>query len=191
MSPRSREPRVRSAAADWVARGMVVAGGFMLVRLIQPRPQQAADGPATGDDDAIGTEDEQLGRGEPTVPPSSKARKAGHETLDLSGRTLAILTAGLGGTVAVVIVAMILLRGYFVSRIDAGNARFTAEQTTSVTPPLPHLQVTPLEEIAALHGREDALLQHYGYVDADRTRARIPISRAMTLIVGHKLDTAP
>ncbi len=163
---------------------MVLAGGVLLFRLIQP--QYADDGGPL-----VGTENERLGRGEPTVPPSTEAQKAGHETLDLSGWTLTKLTAGLGAVVAVVIGAMVLLHGYVVRGIEASDTGLTVEQTTPVVPPLPHLQATPVQSLEALQAREQAQLEGYGWTDAGHTRARIPIDRAMKLIVGQKLDTAP
>ncbi len=184
MSQHRRIRRERTRVADWAARAMVVAGGVLLLRLIQP--QRAGDGGPF-----IGTENERLGRGEPTVPPSKEAEKAGHETVDLSGWTLTVLTAGLGATVAVVIGAMVLLHGYVVRGVEANDTRLTVEQTTPLVPPLPHVQATPVQALDALQAREQSLLEGYGWVDAEHTRARIPIDRAMKLIVGQQLDAAP
>ena len=83
----------------------------------------------------------------------------------------------------------------FRTLVTAGDRRdqppLTAEQTTPITPPAPTLQGNPVEELAALHARESGLLTGYAWRNDAHTEARIPIERAMQLIVGHPLDTAP
>jgi hypothetical protein len=57
--------------------------------------------------------------------------------------------------------------------------------------PTPRLQVDDgNEDVAALHEREDLLLGHYSWVDQSQGKVRIPIERAMELIVG-RLQAAP
>jgi hypothetical protein len=47
------------------------------------------------------------------------------------------------------------------------------------------------EEIAEMHAREDLLLDHYSWVDRSSGKLRIPISRAMELVVKGGLPVAP
>jgi hypothetical protein len=148
--------------------------------------------PAAGDvpHDA-GWGGEEVGRGVPSAPPSDEARAAGHETEDANSRRLAFIIVLMGVSVAVVIGAMVLLlRGIDHARV-ANEPRFTAEQTAAVSPPLPHLQAAPFEDIAQLHAYENDLLTHYAWIDKAHTRARIPIERAMALLAGRTLDPAP
>ncbi len=47
------------------------------------------------------------------------------------------------------------------------------------------------QEIVDLHQREDLLLEHYSWVDQSKGKVRIPIDRAMDLIVAKGLPVAP
>jgi hypothetical protein len=51
------------------------------------------------------------------------------------------------------------------------------------TPPEPRLEPDPLAPRAAAQAREDAILASYGWVDRKAGIARIPIDRAMELLV--------
>jgi hypothetical protein len=53
------------------------------------------------------------------------------------------------------------------------------------TPAGPRLEPLPLEPRLALHAAEEAQLSSYGWVDRGAGIARIPIDRAMRLIVEH------
>ncbi len=142
------------------------------------------------------SEDEPLdngerGRGEPAEPPSRSASQSGHETEDVSAGTIGKLIAGLGIGAAVTFGGMIALRVFLTHDYDHSRPRLTAEQMVHIKPSAPTLQANPVEELAALHGRENVLLDSYAWLDATHTHGRIPIERAMTLILGHPLDTAP
>jgi hypothetical protein len=64
----------------------------------------------------------------------------------------------------------------------------SAIETQAIAPPPIQLQAQPLADIAALHAHEDAILDHYGWVDKTRGIARIPIGEAMKLAIGQSLD---
>ncbi len=58
--------------------------------------------------------------------------------------------------------------------------------------PTPRLQTDDGNlEIAEMHAREDLLLDNYSWVDRQAGRVRIPIARAMQLVVQHGLPVAP
>ncbi len=181
METPSPNPRPRPALVSWAARAAVLLGGVALLNLLRPVPPGVAETDPT----------EATGRGNPATPPSYRARKAGHETRDLGGRTLTLLVAGLGATVACVIGLMVMLMGYFDHARSAGAPHYTAQQTATIVPPPPNLQAAPLADIAQLHAREEKLLEHYAWIDPNHTRARVPIERAMALTVGRSLDAAP
>ena len=183
-----RAPRIFSVLSDWTARAAVVLGGAALLDFISPVPQAGKTRavPAAPVDDSG-----QLGRGRPETPPTAGARAAGHETRDLSGGTLAMLVAGLGGTAAGVIALMIGVMSYLDHSRNASEPHFTAEQTTAMPPPPPNLQAAPLSDIADLHQREESLLANYAWIDPGHGRARVPIARAMVLMVGRRLDDPP
>ncbi len=50
-------------------------------------------------------------------------------------------------------------------------------------PPSPNLQIDPRGELAAARAEEEALLTTWEWADAGRTRARVPIERAMELLL--------
>lgn len=184
---RAPRPTPRPALVEWGIRGVAVLGGMALVKALRPVAREAA----LPDEAAASDNTETAGRGQPGTPPTVQARKAGHETRDLNGRTLAVLVAGLGGTVAAVIALMVGLMGYFDHTISAAAPSYTAQQTAAIAPPPPNLQNAPLADIARLHEREEKLLENYAWIDPAHTRARVPIERAMALMVGRKLDAAP
>jgi len=58
--------------------------------------------------------------------------------------------------------------------------------------PTPRVQVDDgNQDVADLHAREDLLLDNYSWVDATHSKVRIPIERAMELIVQRGLPVAP
>jgi hypothetical protein len=59
------------------------------------------------------------------------------------------------------------------------------------TPRLQNDQFDGAEDIFSLHQREDLLLEHYSWVDQSKGKVRIPIDRAMDLIVAKGLPVAP
>ena len=56
-------------------------------------------------------------------------------------------------------------------------------------PPEPRLQTNPRQDLSDLRAREDQLLNSYGWVDKNTGVVRIPIERAMQLIVERGLPT--
>ena len=50
-------------------------------------------------------------------------------------------------------------------------------------PPSPNLQTNPTAELAAARAEEEAVLGTYGWIDATQTTARVPIERAMQLLL--------
>lgn len=65
-------------------------------------------------------------------------------------------------------------------------------QQMVTTFPSPRLQTDDgNQEVADMHAREDLLLNHYSYVDKSAGTIRIPIERAMALLVQRGLPVAP
>jgi hypothetical protein len=58
-----------------------------------------------------------------------------------------------------------------------------AERLGRRTPPDPQLQARPVDDLRTLRAWEDERLQGWGWVDRDADLARIPIERAMALVV--------
>ena len=57
--------------------------------------------------------------------------------------------------------------------------------------PAPNLQISPHDDLMALRARENAELNSYGWVDRPHGVVRIPIERAMDLIIARGLPARP
>lgn len=58
--------------------------------------------------------------------------------------------------------------------------------------PAPRLQTDDgMQDVADLHAREDLLLENYTWANADHTKVRIPIERAMELLAQRGLPVEP
>lgn len=128
-----------------------------------------------------------------TPPMHSEAQHAGHETRDVSFRPVLI---GLIGIVTLVIAALLIVRplmGFFVRREARTSppANPLAETFGRQLPPAPRLQPDPLADLHALHAQEDAVLTTYGWVDRQAGIVRIPVSRAMELVIERGLPARP
>jgi hypothetical protein len=64
-------------------------------------------------------------------------------------------------------------------------------QTRPAQPPEPHLQVAPSKELQLLRAAEEAVLQSYGWVDQAAGVVRLPIERAMELLLERGLPVRP
>jgi hypothetical protein len=130
-------------------------------------------------------------RGRHQTPPSGEALRFGYEAKDIGAKTTAYILLTIAGitTLAVCVVFFMVWRADLARR--EAFADLTTQQTTVVTPPLPHLQVDAWADIAANRAREEALLHGYGWTAPDHSTARIPIDRAMAMTVGKSLDASP
>ena len=172
---------VGRVALGWVGRvAMLLGGATVAVRFGLPKPS-----PSAAIDNGI------EGRGKPGIPASRGARAEGHETEDMSGGLMGRLVIGLGVVMASLIAVVFGFRALVQRADDAARPPLTAEQVTRVVPPAPNLQSDPVGDLARLRESEDRLLNNYAWIDPEHTRGRIPIDRAMALIVGHPVDTAP
>jgi hypothetical protein len=112
----------------------------------------------------------------------------GHETEDVNVRNTVFVMGGLGLSAIAVIGGMVLFMNVFAARQREALPALTPQQTTALDPPPPNLQANPYADLDREQAANRALLEGYGYLDPERTRARIPIDRAMRLTVGRSLD---
>ncbi len=133
-----------------------------------------------------------------STPPTNATQhpsehRGGHEERDVALRPV---TAGVIGLVVLLVVAMVLMRllfGYLAVR----EARHSpppnplAQSFGRQLPPEPRLQTDPRKDLQQLHAEEDAVLGSYGWVDRRAGVVRIPIERAMELLVQHGLPARP
>lgn len=132
------------------------------------------------------------------VPPSAEASPRDphgdawdYERSDAEAGKTAGVMLGLAGAVIVTIGAVLALNHVVLGRQRAALPPLTAQQTAAIRPPPPNLQADPYADIDAKQADEAGRLSGYAYLDPDRTRARIPIARAMALMAGRPFDPEP
>jgi hypothetical protein len=114
--------------------------------------------------------------------PNHEAHPSGYERGDARVRPLAWFGLGLSATVVVVALAMVPLFRALRERARGADAP-PHPMAREVEPPPPRLQVAPPLDLEALRRREAELLERYGWVDRERGIARIPVERAMELVL--------
>ncbi len=151
------------------------------------------------------------------APHAVNPESTGYETTDVNVSGVVVFLSALGGFLAVFFVfcfvmgkvinqAIVKQDGpsnvwHQMSAVESsglGNMATNPEMQQRVLQqivtsfPSPRLQTDDgNQEVADLHAREDLLLQHYSYVDKASGTVRIPIARAMELIVQRGLPVAP
>ena len=117
--------------------------------------------------------------------PASGGSGVGHETRDVDIRRVSILA----GVLVFVIAAAMGLMVLMFDRLAAREASHQAPPSTLVEPPgvrlppEPRLQEDPVADLARMMTEEQAALDGYGWVDRERGVARIPVQRAMEILV--------
>lgn len=108
----------------------------------------------------------------------------GHETRDVTFRPIVFASIGLAVLVVAAILAMGWLFGYYSAReaAEGGPGRPLAAEFAPRLPPEPRLQAVPIRDLRGLRAAENAILEHYGWVDRDKGVVHIPIDRAMELL---------
>jgi len=117
-------------------------------------------------------------------PPSPAAERLGYEPKDVSVR-LVLLTV-LSGLLVVALSGAAL---YGLPRLYATLEPVSPEPPLSPLerlapePPPPQIQVEPAEDLATYLARERSILESYAWRDQEAGIARIPVERAMQLLV--------
>jgi len=111
--------------------------------------------------------------------------RSGHETSDVSVRGIVWFGVGLAVTAVLIQVAM---WGFFrvlqrrERRVDQPVSAMVAASLRR-TPPEPRLEPNPLEPRRRMRAQENAVLTTYGWVDRNTGVVRVPIARAMEILV--------
>ena len=98
------------------------------------------------------------------------------------------------GLVVIIIVSGVAMWGLSVvlkAREEAQDRPLSPVVQREGAPPVPepHLQTTPELDLKAMRAHEDSLLHSYAWVDREAGIARIPVERAMELLVQQGLPT--
>jgi hypothetical protein len=106
-------------------------------------------------------------------------RPAGFEESDVNVMAVGKFAVAL---VIMTVLAMLLLAGVFKYFQSQEGGRAASVDPARVFPQ-PQLQTTPIPDLKAVRAAEEQVLTSYGWVDAQKGVVRIPIARAMDLLV--------
>jgi hypothetical protein len=115
-----------------------------------------------------------------------------HAPYDLQLRPVVIFGAVLAGVTILILLGLAWLFQAFNTRLAHQDVPPSPlAQTRQQLPPEPRLQVAPAQELQHMRAEEEALLHSYGWVDQAAGIVRLPIDRAMTLLVERGLPAWP
>lgn len=115
--------------------------------------------------------------------PTHTGNGRGHEATDANVSAVTKFGIGLAIISAVVLVLMVWLQSFFggqTKRSTPPPSPFMAERQL---PPGPRLQVEPAKDLDEVRAAEDSVLNSYGWVVRHAGVVRIPIDRAIELVV--------
>lgn len=117
----------------------------------------------------------------PGAPPAHSG--GGYEKSDLSAKAISLFGVVLSAVVILALVVAAWMFGFFASRHAQQDVPPSPLASTRAGPPEPRLQVNAIRDMKALRAAEDKVLTSYGWVNKEAGVARIPIDRAMQLLV--------
>jgi len=117
------------------------------------------------------------------------AENRGHETGDVNVWAIGRFAIGL---VVIIVLSLGLLIGlfkYFQTREEASPTAVSVDPGKLF--PEPRLEHTPVPDLQTIHAEEDRVLNGYGWVDAPKGVARIPIAVAIDVLAKKGLPSRP
>ena len=113
---------------------------------------------------------------------------AGYEANSVRGQSVFMF----GAMLAIVTVVILLLIGGWFRMLEKQAAKSDPPPSLLANmrqpPPTPRLQVTPIQDLQALQATEEAILNEYAWVDRNSGVVRIPIDRAIDLLIEQGLS---
>ena len=112
-----------------------------------------------------------------------KTNGAGYEVEDASVRE--IVFTGIGLAVGTILVCLAVAGLFKVLTATEGSSRQSLTQVPAAQsfPPNPRLQAKPWLELEGVRKHEDEMLSSYGWVDKNAGKVRVPIDRAMDIVI--------
>ena len=117
---------------------------------------------------------------EPVKEPEQPQR--GYEASDVSVRQLFAFAAGVVGLVVLGVLGSAAVFHFFVSHQPLGPPASPFENVRT-TPPEPRLQTTAPLDLKHYRDEQEKILGGYGWVDSQAGVVRIPVDRAMDLLL--------
>ncbi len=107
-----------------------------------------------------------------------------HETTDADVRAIVKFAVGLFISLVVALVVVSMVFNYFAAHQGLGPPASPFAETRELPPSnVPRLQTAPRQELNAHQKQQEELLQSYGWADQKNEIVRIPINRAMDLLI--------
>ena len=106
-----------------------------------------------------------------------------HETSDMSPKYVLYFAIGLLVAAIVIHAGVWGLYRVFQTRHAGDDFRPTLVETPQTSPPEPRLQLSPTRDYQAQKQQELEILNGYRWIDREKGTARIPIDRAMEILV--------
>ncbi len=122
---------------------------------------------------------------EPNSAPGNN--QAGHEITDVDIWRIVLTGVGLAVVAGIILTIGVGLFRYFVETVPQPPDNPMAVGAS--LPAAPHIEEHPASELQALRQQEDMILHNYGWVDKKAGKVRIPIDRAMDLILQRGFPT--
>jgi hypothetical protein len=105
-----------------------------------------------------------------------------YETADVEVRSLLLPAGGIAALLLLGVLASVGVFHYFVTHQSLGPQASPFENVRTL-PPEPQLQVQAPSHLKEYQASEDYILHGYGWIDSQAGIVRIPIERAMDLLV--------
>jgi hypothetical protein len=125
---------------------------------------------------------------EPVKEPEKSKR--GYEDSDLSLGRLFAFAGGVVGLVIFGVVASTVVFRFFVRHQSLGPPLWPFENSRPL-PPEPRLQTAAPQDLRRYRADQDRILSSYAWVDQDAHIVRIPIDRAMDILVKNGYPVRP
>jgi hypothetical protein len=106
-----------------------------------------------------------------------------YQDRDIRLRALVAALAVISLVALATVIGMAALLAHYKAEAEAAYEPVSPLASKRELPPEPRLQVVPAEELEAHRAMERLFLDHYQWIDRQAGLARIPIDRAMALVV--------
>ncbi len=106
-----------------------------------------------------------------------------YETSDANFRSIVLAAAGLFGLMLFGLLLSWGAYALFYQHSEDPGAEPKTFTRPDILPPGPVLQADPHDELLVLRSAEDSVLMTYGWVEREEGTARVPINRAMEMML--------